>query len=40
MTDERIFELAIEAGADECKSNNVIHEIHCQVSEIYNVKKN
>ena len=39
VTDERIFELAIEAGADECKSNNVIHEIHCQVSEIYNVKK-
>ena len=39
VTDDRIFELAIEAGADECKSNNVIHEIHCQVSEIYNVKK-
>ena len=34
-----IFELAIEAGADECKSNDDFHEIHCQVSEIYNVKK-
>ena len=39
VTDERIFELAIEAGADECKSNNEFHEIHCQINEIYNVKK-
>ena len=39
VTDERIFELAIEAGADECKSNNEFHEIHCQMNEIYNVKK-
>ena len=36
---ERIFELAIEAGADECKSNNDFHEIQCPVNEIYNVKK-
>ena len=39
VTDERIFELAIEAGADECKSNNKFHEIHCSMNEIYNVKK-
>ena len=39
ITDERIFELAIEAGAEECKTDNDIHEIQCQVSEIYNVKK-
>ena len=39
VTDERIFELAIEAGADECKSNNEFHEIHCRMNEIYNVKK-
>ena len=39
VTDERIFELAIEAGADECKSNNEFHEIHCPINEIYNVKK-
>ena len=39
VTDERIFELAIEAGADECKSNNEFHEIHCPMNEIYNVKK-
>jgi len=39
VSDERIFELAIEAGADECKSNNEFHEIHCRMNEIYNVKK-
>ncbi len=39
VSDERIFELAIEAGADECKSNDNSHEIQCSVSEIYNVKK-
>tara|TARA_Y100000992_G_scaffold239185_1_gene169914 strand:+ start:207 stop:929 length:723 start_codon:yes stop_codon:yes gene_type:complete len=39
ISDENILELAIEAGADECKSNNNYHEIHCQINEIYNVKK-
>ena len=39
ISDERIFELAIEAGAEECKSNNDFHEIQCLVNEIYNVKK-
>ena len=39
INDEEIFELAIEAGADECKSNNEYHEIQCQINEIYNVKK-
>ena len=39
VSDERIFELAIEAGADECKTNNEFHEIQCPVNEIYNVKK-
>ncbi len=38
-SDERIFELATEAGAEECKSNNDFHEIRCPVGEIYNVKK-
>ena len=38
-SDEEIFELAIDAGADECKSNSIYHEIHCSISEIYNVKK-
>ena len=39
VSDERIFELAIESGADECKSNNDFHEIQCSVNDIYNVKK-
>ena len=39
VSDERIFELAIHAGADECKSNDDFHEIQCSINEIYNVKK-
>ena len=39
VSDEDIFELAIESGAEECKSLDYFHEIQCQVSEIYNVKK-
>ena len=39
VTDERIFELAIDAGADECQSNKDYHEIHCSINKIYNVKK-
>ncbi len=39
VSDERILELAIEAGANECISSDNLHEIHCPVSEIYNVKK-
>ncbi len=39
ISDQNIFELAIESGADECISNDDFHEIHCTKSEIYNVKK-
>ena len=39
ISDEKILELAIEAGADECISNEDFHEIQCAVSEIYEVKK-
>jgi YebC/PmpR family DNA-binding regulatory protein len=39
ISDEKIFELAIESGAEECISNDNFHEIHCTKSEIYNVKK-
>ena len=39
ISEEKILELAIESGADECKSNNEVHEIQCSVSDIYNVKK-
>ena len=40
ITDEEIFELAIESGADECVKRDEYHEIQCSVNEIYNVKKN
>ena len=39
ISDEKIFELAIESGADECISHDEFHEIQCSMSEIYNVKK-
>ncbi len=39
ISDEEIFELAIESGAEECKSNEIIHEIQCQSVDIYDVKK-
>jgi YebC/PmpR family DNA-binding regulatory protein len=39
ISDEKIFELSIESGADECISNNEFHEIQCAMSDIYNVKK-
>ena len=39
ISDENILELAIESGADECISNDYFHEIHCEMSEVYNVKK-
>ena len=40
VSDDQIFELAIESGADECISNDDLHEIQCSMNEIYNVKKN
>ena len=39
ISDEKIFELAIESGAEECISNDDFHEIQCEKGEIYNVKK-
>ena len=39
ISDEEIFELALEAGAQECISKDNFHEIQCEKSEIYNVKK-
>ena len=39
ISDERMFELAIEAGANECNTFDDFHEIQCSVNEIYNVKK-
>ena len=40
ISDEQIFELAIESGADECISHEDFHEIQCPMNEIYTVKKN
>ena len=39
ISDEQIFDLAIESGADECISKDTFHEIQCSMNEIYNVKK-
>ena len=39
VSDDRILELAINAGADECKTNDYFHEIQCPKNEIYNVKR-
>ena len=37
---DKLFELAINAGANEFISNEEFYEIHCKKNEIYNVKKN
>ncbi len=39
ISEENILDLAIEAGANECISNEDFHEIQCEVNEIYNVKR-
>ena len=40
ISDEKILDLAIESGANECFSHDdYYHEVQCQMSEIYNVKK-
>ena len=33
------MDIAIDAGAEECHSDNEIHEIHCEKNKIYEVKK-
>ena len=39
ISEDKIFELSIEAGANECYSNEYFHEIQCDMNKIYNVKK-
>ena len=39
ISEEHILELAIEAGANDCKSDKKFHEIQCSINDIYNVKK-
>ena len=36
---DKIFELAIESGANDCISNDEFHEVHTDIDEIYEVKK-
>ena len=40
ISEENIFELAIDSGADECISKEEFHEVQCNMIEIYNIKKN
>jgi YebC/PmpR family DNA-binding regulatory protein len=39
ISDENVFELAIEAGAEECISYDEFHVIHTEIEEIYEIKK-
>ena len=39
ISEEEIFELAIEAGAIDCLSKENFHEIHCSINSVYVVKK-
>tara|TARA_B100001121_G_C18235901_1_gene410411 strand:- start:14 stop:562 length:549 start_codon:yes stop_codon:yes gene_type:complete len=39
ISDEDILLLAIDAGADECKSDKEFYEIQCSINDIYSVKK-
>ena len=36
---DKIFELAIESGANDCISHDEFHEVHTNINEIYEVKK-
>ena len=39
INDDKVFELAIESGANECLSRDEFHEIQTDANEIYKVKK-
>ena len=39
VSEDKIFELTVDSGANECFSNEYSHEIQCDKNEIYNVKK-
>jgi YebC/PmpR family DNA-binding regulatory protein len=39
ISEEKILDIAIDAGAEECHSDNEFHEIHCEKNKIYEVKK-
>ena len=40
ISEEKILELAIDSGANECLSYDKYYEIQCHMNEIYSVKKN
>ena len=39
ISDEKIFNLSIDLGVNECFSNKDFHEIHTDVNKIYDIKK-
>ena len=39
IPEDKILELTVNSGANECFSNQYFHEIQCDMNEIYNVKK-
>ena len=39
ISDEKIFNLSIDLGVNECFSNKDFHEIHTDVNKIYEIKK-
>ena len=39
ISDEKILDLASDAGAQECFSFNDFHEIQCNKNELYNIKQ-
>ncbi len=38
-SEDKILELSVNSGANECFSNEHFHEIQCDMNKIYNVKK-
>ena len=38
-SEDQIFEITLDSGANECLSNEYCYEIQCDKNEIYNVKK-
>ena len=39
ISEDEIFELAIDSGANDCITNDFFYEIQCEKNEIYNIKK-
>ena len=39
VAEDKILELTVDSGANECFSNERFHEIQCDKNDIYNVKK-